>query len=65
MGETTSTTLNEFFNEYQYFYLIDGQGENNQYLLYKSPPTYVDFYEEIKIYNGMRAANAYFIKLYI
>ena len=60
-------TLDDFFNEYQHFYLINGQGEDNQYLLYKLPPTYTYncqceahpeiFYEETKIYNGVRAAN--------
>ena len=60
-------TLFDFFNEYQHFYLVDEKKEENQYLLYESPPTYTcnwqweadpdKFYEETKIYNGVRAAN--------
>ena len=60
-------TLNSFFNEYQHFYLIEGQGVDSQYLLYESPPTYTynwqweadpeEFYKKTKMYNGVRAAN--------
>ncbi len=60
-------TLDQFFNEYKHFYLINGQGTDNQYLLYKSPPTYTsnwqwevdpeEIHKETNIYNGMRLAN--------
>ena len=32
--------LDDFFNKYQHFYLINHQDNKGQYLFYKSPPTY-------------------------
>ena len=60
-------TLDQFFNEYQHFYLIEEENEENQYFLYESPPTYEynwqweadprEFNKKTKLYNGVRAAN--------
>ena len=60
-------TMESFFDEYAHFYLIKQEENEAQYLLYESQPTYAYnwqweadpdyFYEETKIYNGVRAAN--------
>ena len=59
--------LDDFFEKYQHFYLINNQDNKGQHLFHKSPPTHDqnwqweaypnNFQAETKLHNGIRAAD--------